>query len=139
MGKSFIDTNVILYANDANAGAKRERAEAVIRKHIAAKTAVISTQVCMEYASVAFSKLRQPPDAIEDQLDLLARLEVVQVDVPLVRAGFHLMAAHSLSFWDAVILAAAQSARCEVLLTEDLCHGRLYGAVRVVDPFRSEA
>lgn len=137
MGKSFIDTNVIVYANDMQAGAKREQAEAIIRRHIVARSAVISTQVCMEYASVAFGKLHQPVDAVEEQLDLLSRLEVVQVDVPLMRVGVHLMTVYSLSLWDAMILAAAHAARCGELLSEDFSHGRLYGAVRVVNPFIS--
>ncbi len=139
MAKTFIDTNVFIYANDAGAGRKRRQALDVITHHMSATTGVVSTQVCLEYASVALTKLAQPREKVELQLALMGTMEVVQVDIPIIHAGIQLKSAHSLSLWDAVILASAQAAHCEDLLTEDLAHGQIYGSVRVVNPFHVSA
>ena len=135
MKKSFLDTNVILYANDERAGTKQRTAIEVLERVIADGSGVVSTQVCMEYASVAVSKFKQSPDVVQCQLAALESLEVVQVDIRTIQTGLALMRVHNLSYWDAVIVAAAQAARCQELLTEDLNTGQLYGTVRAVNPF----
>ena len=67
----------------------------------------------------------------------LAVWRPVTVDLAILERGWHIQERHLLSWWDALIVAAAQSCGCSVLLTEDLQHGQIFGRVRVVDPFRS--
>jgi predicted nucleic acid-binding protein len=135
--KSFLDTNLIVYANDARDPQKQARAIEVITREMRGGTGVISTQVMQEYAVVAGSKLRQAPDTIVRQLLLLESLEVVQVTPVLIRRGLELQFRYQIDYWDASILAAAEQAQCGRLLTEDLNPGQLYATVRIENPLAS--
>ena len=136
MGKQFIDTNVIVYANDAGDPGKQRRAIEVVTSLMRSGEGVVSTQVLMEYAAVAVTKLGQARSAVDRQLSLLDRLEVVQITRDRIQQGLELSASLQLSFWDGVILAAAVAARCDLLLSEDFTAGRRYAGVEVRDPFR---
>ncbi len=133
--KAFLDTNLIVYANDARLPEKQARAIDVVTRLMRDGTGVISTQVMQEYAVVAGSKLHQAPDAILRQLLLLESLEVVEITPALIRRGLELQFRYQIDYWDASILAAAEHARCDVLWTEDLNPGQLYAAIRTVNPF----
>lgn len=61
----------------------------------------------------------------------------VAIDLGILERAWHIQDGHCVSWWDAVIVAAAQALGCSILLTEDLQHGHAFGEVRVVDPFRS--
>lgn len=135
MPKEFLDTNILVYANDRAAEEKQNAAISLIKGLISSGSGVLSTQVQMEYAAVAKGKLGQPREAITRQLFVLERLEVVAVSGEIVRNGLELSEAFGVSFWDAVILAAAHAARCETLWSEDFQHDRLYGSVRVRNLF----
>lgn len=135
MAKEFVDTNIIVYANDAADSEKQARAIDVVERLIRTGTGVISTQVLMEYAAVATRKLGQPRDAVNRQLLILERLEVVTVSGALIRNGLELASVLSISFWDSVILCAAQSARCDCLWSEDLSHGQVVSNVEIRNPF----
>ena len=129
--KSFLDTNLIVYANDSRVAEKQARAIEVITRAMREGTGVISTQVMQEYAVVAGSKLHQHPDAILRQLLLLETFEVVQITPPLIRRGLELQYRYQINYWDATILAAAEHAHCSRLLTEDLNPGQLYATLRI--------
>ncbi|MBT3275713.1 MAG: PIN domain-containing protein [Spirochaetales bacterium] len=137
-GKTFLDTNIVVYANDSADSAKREKALESVQGHIRAQTGVVSTLVLMEYCSVAVTKLLQPIEAVEHQIEMLTFLEVVSVSPNIIAAGLRLRQAYSLSFWDAVVVASAQASNCRVLLSEDMNHNRMYGTVLVLNPFISE-
>ena len=68
-------------------------------------------------------------------MDRMSQLPVVSVDAALVRAAIASSQARSLSCWDALIVAAAESAGCRRILSEDLAPGETYGTVRVENPF----
>lgn len=84
---------------------------------------------------MASTKLNQEPDSVRRQLQLLNRLEVVQVNRSLIDQGLDLRSAFTLSFWDGVILAAAIASRCGTLISEDFTSDRTYAGVRVENPF----
>lgn len=135
MTKAFVDTNVIVYGNDAADPRKQETAIALVQDLIRSRSGVVSTQVFTEYAAVAHTRLGQSREAATRQLFLMERLEVVQVTPELIRDGLDIAQSSRLSFWDGVIIAAANAARCETLWTEGLSDGRLYGSVRARNPF----
>jgi len=135
MKKTFIDTNVLVYANDSRDPAKQSAAIELIQEAIRTGTGVVSTQVMQEFAAVAGEKLRLDIDVVLHVLLLLESLEVVQVTGALVRRSLELRERYKVSFWDAGILAAAEHANCAVLLSEDLNPGRFYAAVKVENPF----
>jgi predicted nucleic acid-binding protein len=132
--KVFLDTNVIVYANDPRDPKKRSRATQCITRAMHDGTGVVSTQVLQEYAVVAGAKLHQDPDVILRQLLLLESLEVVVITPVLIRRALELQWRYQMAFWDATILAAAEHAQCTVLLSEDLNPGQLYANVRVENP-----
>jgi len=132
--KVFLDTNLIIYANDARDAQIQARAIDLITATMREGTGVISTQVMQEYAVVAGGKLRQDPDTIVRQLLLLETLEVVESTPALIRRALELQFRYQIDYWDAGILAAAEYARCHVLWSEDLNPGQLYATVRVENP-----
>jgi predicted nucleic acid-binding protein len=132
---TFFDTNVIVYANDPRYPAKQRVALDVIRRHLSTGEAVVSTQVFAEYASIAVTKLRHEPETVLHELAMLEAMDVVQVTPRLVRRGLELKQLYGINFWDGCILAAAEQARCGVILSEDLNPGQSYAGVRVENPF----
>jgi predicted nucleic acid-binding protein len=131
----FLDTNVFVYADDDDLPTKRDRARQVITDTAAAGTAVVSTQVMSEYASVATRKLGLSPADCRLALLAMARLAVVPVGPEHVHRALDLAALHRLSLWDGLVVATAAAAGCGVLLTEDLQTGRVLDGVRVENPF----
>jgi predicted nucleic acid-binding protein len=138
VNKVFVDSNIIIYANDARDAAKQmiavERLEELMRNG----AGVISTQVLMEYAAVALGKLGQPAEVVLRQLWALEAFEVVQTSADVVRRAVEVQLRSQTSFWDAAILAAAEHACCSVLLSEDLNAGQFYASVKVENPFTDE-
>ncbi len=131
----FLDTNILVYADDLDAGAKRETARKIIERTIRARTAVLSTQVLQEYFVVATRKLGVAADPARRKIQLLATSDVVQVGVPEILGAIDLHRLHGISFWDALILRSAATAGCARVLTEDLQHGSTIDGVRVENPF----
>lgn len=136
MERSFIDTNVIVYADDRSAGAKGERARHLLHELVGARQGVVSTQVLQEYFVVATRKLGVAPEVARRKIELLSTLDVVRPEVTDVLAAIDLTRLRSISFWDALIVRAAENAGCAVLLSEDLQHGESISGVRITNPFR---
>jgi predicted nucleic acid-binding protein len=134
-GKSFIDTSIVVYANDRSDPDKQARSISVVEKLIRSGGGVISTQVLMEYTAVAVRKLGQSRDAIARQTGILEKLEVVLVTGELIRTGHQLAEEHQISIWDGVILAAASMARCDRIISEDFDPARRYAGIPVMNPF----
>jgi len=135
MPRAFLDTNVLVYADDADAGAKRAKAQALLVSALATGDAVISTQVLQEYFSVATRKLSVTAEAAQKKVEILAALVAVTIDAEHVVESIKLHRLYDLSFWDALILHAARRAGCDRLLTEDLPAGQKIEGVEIVDPF----
>jgi predicted nucleic acid-binding protein len=133
--RAFIDTNVLVYADDASAGGKHERALALLGELAASGRAVLSTQVLQEYYVVSTRKLGVSPQIARRKVETLSRLHVVIIVPELILAATDLHARCAISFWDALIVTAAAAGGCRVLLTEDLNDGETIGGVRVENPF----
>jgi len=135
-GRLFLDTNVLVYADDAGSAAKQTVAQEVVEDAIKSGAAVLSTQVLQEYFVIATRKLGLDAAAARRRVELLSTLDVVEIDVPAILSAIDLCRLHTIAFWDALIVQSAALARCERLLTEDLQHGRTYAGVTVENPFR---
>lgn len=134
--RSFVDTNVLVYASDADEPEKRH----VARKALAdapAGTLVISTQVLVEYYVTVTRKLARAltVDDAAARVDELARLPVVISDTTLVQAAIATSRSATISLWDALIVEAARVGGCDRLLTEDLSAGSTIRGVRIENPF----
>lgn len=135
--KAFVDTNILVYARDQAAGAKQARADALMRELWATRQGRVSVQVLNEYFVIVTQKLK-PGMARDDAWSDLVALQAwspVPMDWKLLEQGRNLQQQHALSWWDALIIAAAQIAGCDVLYSEDLADGAVLGGVRVVNPF----
>jgi predicted nucleic acid-binding protein len=94
----------------------------------------VSSQVLSEYANVALTKLGQPPRVVRRQLEILSTLRVVSLTPELIIRAIEIKDLYGLSFWDASIIAAAESARCERILSEDMNAGQVYCGVKMTNP-----
>ena len=133
--RSFIDTNVLIYAEASDAPAKQRAALALLKQLFESTTGVLSTQVLQEYCNVALKRLRLPAQHIRAQLDLYEQFEVVQVTPAVIRAGLDLHQTRSVAFYDALIMASAQLAGCSVLFSEDMNAGETMAGVLIINPF----
>src|SRR5437879_1163702 len=137
--RSFLDTNVLVYADDKAAPAKQRRALEVITEHRRAGTGVVSLQVLQEYFVVVTRKLQVDARIARRKIELLAEFDVATPEVADILAAIDLHRLHSLSFWDALVVRAAKQAGCSVLFSEDLQQQREIDGVRIVNPFRVRA
>ncbi len=131
----FVDTNVLVYADDGDAGAKRNRARELIRELLRDKSGALSLQVLQEYFSVATRKLGISAEGARRRVALFSRFDVVHLEVPDLLAAIDLHRLHGISIWDTLILRAALKGGCRILYSEDLQDGRLLDGLEVVNPF----
>ncbi len=136
----FVDTNLLVYARDASEPAKQPRAWVWLEVLWQRRCGRLSWQVLQEYYVVVTQRLRpgMPMAVAREDVETLLAWRPVGMDDEVLRLGWAVQDRFGFSFWDALIVAAAQRARCRYLLTEDLQHGqRLPGGLTVVDPFRT--
>lgn len=136
----FVDTNVFVYARDVAADDKHTRARALIRSLWDSGEGRLSMQVLHEYYVTTTRKLDPglPPEEARADVRDLAAWEPVILGIDGLETAWAIEERFGLPFWDALVVAAAHVARCDVLLSEDLEHGMDLDGVRVVDPFRAE-
>jgi predicted nucleic acid-binding protein len=132
----FVDTNVLLYgiSREPAEQDKAERANAILDTGDVA----LSVQVLQEFYVQATHERRANPISHDEAVRLVESLltfAVADVTIALMRAAMATRQRFGISFWDAAIVEAARSLRCEVLLSEDLSHGQDYDGVRVENPF----
>jgi predicted nucleic acid-binding protein len=132
---AFFDTNVLIYADDASAPEKRERALSLIAEHQRANSLVISLQVLQEYFAASTRKLGVTAETAQRKVEILARGKVVRFTERDVIAAIELHRLVRISFWDAMIVHAARAANVAVLYSEDMGHGSVMGGVLVQNPF----
>lgn len=127
----FADTNIVVYAYGVDP-AKIAVAEAIVKA-----SPVISTQVINEFHSIARRKLGlDMATRHRVAIDLLQSCRVIAVDQAIVKAAMRVEARYQLSYWDALILAAALAAGCETLYSEDMQNGQVFeGRLTVRCPF----
>ncbi len=134
--ESFIDTNVLLYFISKAPGEQdkaRRAAEILMQDGIG-----LSVQVLSEFYVNATQKsaVNLPHGQVMSFLETLRHLPTASLSREDALAAAELAHRHTLSYWDAAIIIAAQSLQCSVLYTEDLQHGRRFDGLRVVNPFR---
>ncbi|TVQ23054.1 MAG: PIN domain-containing protein [Spirochaetaceae bacterium] len=133
-GKSFIDTNVLVYASDDDTPAKQQIARTLIAEQ--GGSAVISTQVLQEYFVAATRKLGVAPLHAKEVINgAQTAFETIVVTPQIINRAVDGSVLWQVSFWDALVLACAEDAACAVVFSEDLNSGQRYGGVRVQNPF----
>lgn len=134
--KAFVDTNILVYAHDAAAGAKHARAKAVVTELWENRRGVLSTQVLQEFYVNIRRKAATPVSADEAKQWLADYLnwEIVTNDENSVLEAIDLEERYQISFWDALILQAATAVGASVVYSEDLNHGQEYAGLNVQNP-----
>ena len=135
----FLDTNILVYAHDSAENKKRERARELIRGLFKTGFGAISTQVLQEFYVTVTGKITTPLPASDalSAIDLYSQFYVARVDIPLVKRAANLQQKEQISFWDALIIAAAARSGCQTLYSEDLNHGQTYDTVKVINLFKN--
>lgn len=136
-GPIFVDTNVFVYRSDAADSEKQARADAWCAVLWRSRSGRVSVQVLLElYATLTRKvKVGMEPSEAREIVGEISVWRPIPVDLSVIRRAWSLEQRYSLSWWDSLIIAAAQVTQCSVLLTEDLQHGQVFDGVRVVNPF----
>ena len=134
--KFFVDTNILMYAHDTGAGTKHDRARALVEDLWRTRSGVLSTQVLQELCVNLRRKTGRPlgTRAIREIVVDYLSWEVVVNGGESILEALDLEERYQISFWDALVVQAAQQAGADVLYSEDLSDGQAYGPVRVVNP-----
>lgn len=135
--KYFIDTNVLVYAHDTRDASRQSKAQGVIFDGLRLGTAVISTQVLSEFFVTITQKIEKPLSAekAKKEIILLANLEIIEVDLPMITRAIDIKIKWRLNYWDSLILSAAERGRCSKLYSEDFSDGRNYDSVTICNIF----
>ena len=136
--KCFVDTNILMYAHDTAAGAKHRRARALLEELWHTRSGVVSTQVLQELCVNLRSKARRPRDlrATRELITDYLTWQIVVIREDSILKALDLEARYKISFWDALVLHAAEASGATVLYSEDFSDRQIYGTVRVVNPLR---
>jgi predicted nucleic acid-binding protein len=134
---TFIDTNVLVYAYNADAGHKHQTAKSVVVGLWNSRSGAMSTQVLQEFYVTTTRKIAQPlaPHAARQIIDTYRAWPVHRPDVGDILSASELAEHHRLSFWDALIVIAAQGTGATTLLSEDLQDGRRLAGLTITNPF----
>lgn len=136
--KIFIDTNILIYAHDKDAGEKHSTALAIIKDLWEKRTGVLSNQVLQEFYVGVTKKIQKPIGKSEAREILRAYIcwKIKEISpVSIIRAT-EIEEKYRMSFWDALVIVAAYEAKCEKILTEDFNSGQVVEGVLIENPFK---
>jgi predicted nucleic acid-binding protein len=135
----FVDTNIFVYARDSGPAAKQLIAADWLSRLWQQRTGRTGIQVLNEYYVTVTRKLKPgiEPDDAWDDIQALMLWNPQPVDRDVLNSARDIERRYRIGWWDAMIVAAALTQHCQILLSEDLQHGMRFGELRVQDPFRS--
>jgi predicted nucleic acid-binding protein len=139
--KIFLDTNILIYAYDVSAGKKHEMAKMILMDLWNSGKGVLSIQVLQEFFVNITKKVSKPLDikTAKDIIKDLLKWDVVMIDGESLLEAVEIHIRHQYSFWDSMILKAAQKGGAVLLLSEDLKHGQTIDGVKIKNPFTDSA
>jgi predicted nucleic acid-binding protein len=134
--KTFVDTNILVYAHDVDEGLKHQTARDILIELMSSRSGVLSPQVLQEFYVNVTRKIAKP-------LSKQAAREIVQdysiwcieTTAVEVATAFRIEDEARISFWDALICASALKAGATVLLSEDMSSGQHIAGLRIQNPF----
>jgi predicted nucleic acid-binding protein len=139
---ALVDTNVLVYRHDPRYPEKKQIATDFLKRGIAQGSLRIPHQVIVEFVSavsrpsVGGRPMLSREEAHREAEELLSTFQILYPTEALVRMALRAAIAYGLSWFDAHLWAYAEYYGLNDLLSEDFEHGRLYGSVRVINPFR---
>lgn len=138
VGLAFVDTNVLVYALSEDDLAKRAIARALIAELQSGHTLRTSAQVLSEFFVIVTRKVRKrlTAEAAVEHMEQIGTSPVVVIDFVLVVQACQLSVSAKISYWDALIVAAAARAGAKRLYSEDLNAGQEMLGVKIINPFQ---
>lgn len=136
-GRTFVDTNILVYAHDADAGKKQTIAANAITDLWESGNGIISTQVLQELYVTLTRKVASPlkSNIVRRLIGNYLTWDLVINDGKILLHASEIEDNYRLSFWDGMIVAAAYSKNVETILTEDLKDGQVIEGIRIQNPF----
>jgi predicted nucleic acid-binding protein len=134
-GRSFLDSNVLVYTDDRGEPRKQEAALGLLESCRRRSSGVVSSQVLQEYFAAATRKLGVAAEIARRKVELFARFDLVLIGLEDILGAIDLHRLHGFSVWDALIVRAATRSGCSVLYSEDLQAGRRIEGLEIVNPF----
>jgi predicted nucleic acid-binding protein len=133
----FVDTNILVYAHDLDAGAKNSRARELLVRLWETRSGVLSTQVLQEFIVAITKKAPNPIPLAHARRAVRSYCvwELIVNDTEIILQATEIQEAHKLSFWDALIVSAAFAGNASVIATEDLNHGQRIEGILIQNPF----
>jgi predicted nucleic acid-binding protein len=134
--KFFVDTNILIYAHDRSAGIKHQRARHAIERLWTAGQGVLSTQILQELCINLRHKLARPlpVEEVRRLIQDYLSWEIVANSPEAVLQALEIEVRYKISFWDAMVLQAAEQSGAAILYSEGLAAGQSYGPVQVMNP-----
>ena len=136
-GADFIDTNIIVYAYDNHFPDKQQRAREIIISAVRSGNGVLSTQVLGEFFTVVTRKINKPLSVRNARsiIKYIGNMRVQEIDSLIVERALDTLEQYKISYWDSLIIAAAERAQCKRILSEDLNAGQKYHGIEINNPF----
>ena len=138
MSPSFIDTNILVYAYDADAGAKHLAAKDLLKICWETESGILSTQVLQEFYVTVTHKLskRLSKQKVREVIQNYQAWPIYSINVDDVLSASEIEEKYQISFWDALIVQAAMNSGCNKLYSEDLQGGQKFDSIIVINPFK---
>ncbi|MGH9584390.1 MAG: PIN domain-containing protein [Bryobacteraceae bacterium] len=137
---ALVDTNVLIYRFDDRFAEKQEIATEILRRGIVENSVRVPHQAILEFVAAATRPIRghvilKQPDALREAEEFLKQFTVLYPNEAILRDALRGCAAYQMNWFDAHLWSYAEHYGLPVILSEDFQHDRLYGTVRVVNPF----
>jgi len=140
-GKIFIDTNILIYAHDLDAGSKNKISAEIILNLWENRRGIISTQVLQEFYVNVTRKILNPlsKSKVRGIIESYLVWDVELNGIKTILFASEVEERHQLSFWDSLIIASAYNAKADKILTEDMNHGQIIEGILIENPFKIQA
>ena len=135
--KVFVDTNILVYAHDLDAGNKHDQAAEIVSQVWESRNGVLSTQVLQEFYVTLTRKVSSTLSKLEARklVQKYSHWHLVLNDLTIILQASEIEESNNISFWDALIVSAAYSQNVPTILTEDLNHGQIIEGILIRNPF----
>jgi predicted nucleic acid-binding protein len=135
--KVFLDTNILIYAHDMDAGVKHDAARSIVEKIWDDEAGIISTQVIQEFYVNVIRKMPKPISPVQARGIIINYFswQVEAIEPHTILSASEIEEKYILSFWDSLIIATASQAEANKILTEDMNHGQIIEGILIENPF----
>ena len=139
----FIDSNILVYSYDNAEPNKRALARELIARLVRNGNGVVSVQVLGEFFNIVTRRISNPltieqADRAVGAIGSFPKLDVLNIDIAMVRRAIATHSRYGTTYWDSLIIAAAERASCDHILSEDFNAGQSYHGILAVNPFAAE-